>query len=123
MESADDNNNIKWAAIPLTIPLICKTLLKEQLNDWLFNNQVYASVKYDGTNVGRDENGLMYGRNKTIKVGTGSYQKTPLKMVEKINVVAIRAELVAQASISDELIDRIVVYGELMCNKDLFRYN
>jgi len=38
MESADDNNNIKWAAIPLTIPLICKTLLKEQLNDWLFNN-------------------------------------------------------------------------------------
>ena len=37
--------------------------------------------------------------------------------------MAIRAELVAQAGIPDELIDRIVVYGELMCNKDLFRYN
>jgi len=43
----------------------------------------------------------MYGRNKTIKVGIGSYQKTSLKIVEKINAVAIRAELVAQASISD----------------------
>jgi hypothetical protein len=46
---------------------------KEQLNDLFFKNLVYASVKYDGTNVGRDETGLMYGRNKTIKAGTGSY--------------------------------------------------
>ena len=56
---------------------------------------MYASVKYDGTNVGRDETGLMYGRNKTITAGTTLYQRTPLKMVEKIDVSAIRAELLS----------------------------
>jgi hypothetical protein len=65
----------------------------------------------------------MYGRNKTIKLGTSSYQKTSLKLVEKIDVQAIRAELVAQTGIPNEFIERLVVYGELMCNKDLFHYN
>lgn len=88
-----------------------------------FNTQIYASVKYDGTNVGRDETGLMYGRNKTIKSGTKSYQKTPLDKVEKINTAAIKALLVAKTGIPAEAIQTLVVYGELMCNKDLFRYN
>ena len=61
----DDTNNIKWASIPLSIPTLCR-MPKENLNDAIFNTQIYATVKYDGTNVGRDETGLMYGRNKII---------------------------------------------------------
>lgn len=72
MEGADDNNNLKWASIPLTIPTLCR-MPKDQLNDTVFNTQVFATVKFDGTNVGRDETGLMYGRNKTIKPKTKAY--------------------------------------------------
>lgn len=122
VESTDDDNQIKWASIPLAIPTFFR-MPRDQLNDALFNTQIYASVKYDGTNVGRDETGLMYGRNKTIKAGTKSYQKTSLDKVEKINTAAIKAELVAQTGIPVEAIETLVVYGELMCNKDLFRYN
>ena len=81
METILEDNDQKWASIPLTIPTICK-IRKEKLNDALFNCEVYASVKYDGTNIGRDETGLMFGRNKTIKAGTTLYQRAPLKMVE-----------------------------------------
>lgn len=65
----------------------------------------------------------MYGRNKTIKAKTKSYQKTPLENVEKIDSVAIKAQLLAQTGISEGAIETMVVYGELMCNKGLFRYD
>ena len=82
VESTNDDNNIKWAAIPLLIPTLYKMMPRDKLNDFLFYTQMYATVKYDGTNVGRDETGFMYGRNKTIKAGTKSYQKTPLDKAE-----------------------------------------
>jgi hypothetical protein len=37
MISNDDNNNLKWAAIPITIQALAE-MPKEQLNDLLFNN-------------------------------------------------------------------------------------
>ena len=122
MEGADDNNNMKWASIPLTIPTLCR-MPKEKLNQAIFETSVFATIKFDGTNVGRDETGLMYGRNKTIKAGTKAYQKAPLANVEKIDTVAIKKELLAQTGISEDAIQTIVVYGELMCNKGLYRYD
>jgi hypothetical protein len=60
---------MKWSPIPLLINDL-KTELRKlglgqecNMNDMLFNQSVAASYKYDGTNVGKDEHGLMYGRN------------------------------------------------------------
>jgi len=39
----------------------------------VFETPVALSQKYDGTNVGRDEDGMMYGRNKLISATTKSY--------------------------------------------------
>ena len=66
---------------------------------------------------------MMYGRNKLIKPNTKSYLKTPLKHVESINVQKIKAEILNASNISNDDIDNIVIYGELMCNKDLFKYD
>ena len=118
----EDDNTIKWASIPLIIPEIFR-MPKEKRNVMLFNTQVYASVKYDGTNIGRDTTGLMYGRNKVIKAGTKSYQKTPLASVEKIDTEKIFNELIKITSLHRDTVKNFVVYAELMCNKDLFDYN
>jgi hypothetical protein len=63
----------------------------KKLNDIFFNQKVVASVKYDGTNVGKNgETGAMYGRNKIIAPATKSYQKSSLKHVEKIDAKAVK---------------------------------
>jgi len=54
MVEQNDDNTIKWAAIPLTVHHLLKELPREELNDKIFNQSVFASIKYDGTNVGKD---------------------------------------------------------------------
>ncbi len=51
---------------------------KDLLNDFIFNTKISATIKYDGTNVGVDEYGMIYGRNKQIKPKTKQYLKTSL---------------------------------------------
>ncbi len=64
---------------------------KNLLNDYIFKNKIYSTLKFDGTNVGIDENGIMYGRNKLIKPNIKTYLKTPLLEVEKIKVDALKS--------------------------------
>ena len=97
----------------------------------------YATVKLDGTNVGKDSDGIMYGRRWTIPAGTESYQKTPLHDVYAADVGAVReavcaaltAAPVATATAGEMEREaaalaacRFVVYGELMCNAGLYDY-
>ena len=62
-------NEYKWTAIDLMIhafDLRNKELTDNAKNfykDKLFNRPVTLSEKYDGTNVGVDEHGVLYGRN------------------------------------------------------------
>jgi hypothetical protein len=112
---------LKWASIDLTIPYLCKLLPPEELNEVIFERPVYATIKYDGTNLGRDETGLMYGRNKTIQPDATAYQKTPLHHAKKMDAQAVKEALQKQASLEADWIGRLVVYGELMCN-NLFQY-
>ena len=120
MESIAENN-MKWAAIPLTIPTLInpKKFRKNDLNYLIFNKVYEASWKYDGTNVGKDPEGNMYGRNYMIAPTANSYQKTDLTFVKKLEVAPIRDEINALAGLK---LENIVVYGELMCNKKLYNY-
>lgn len=122
MEPTDDENNLKWAAIQLLIPTLTQKIKKEELNDYIFKHPAFASEKYDGTNVGIDTNGLMYGRNKTIPAKTKCYQKTDLSCVGEINSQKILTELASQTGINEASIQTFVVYGELMCNSGLYNY-
>lgn len=85
----DTDNMYRWPSIGLTIQKF-NCLLKEnkksyqEINDMIFKHPVFATVKYDGTNVGIDSDGLMYGRRKVIPKTTKAYQKTKLDFVQKI---------------------------------------
>ena len=61
-----DPNNYKWSSIDLTLHTF---KIKDYINrpdyliEKLFKKPVTLSEKYDGTNVGVDEFGNLYGRN------------------------------------------------------------
>lgn len=126
MEANDDDNIYKWPAIGLTVRNIGLKILKDKSEDIakvLFETPVFASVKYDGTNVAIDTEGLLYGRNKTIPSKTKSYQKTSLDCVRKIDSNLVLNEILDVTGIKAETIEKFLVYGELMCNKNLFGYS
>merc|ERR1711935_655519 len=54
---------------------------------------VIASIKYDGTNVGVDEDGLCYGRRHFLERGQKQYQNTSLKDLYTVDVGKVKAEI------------------------------
>merc|ERR1711957_425327 len=92
----------------------------EKINELLFQKTFSASSKYDGTNVGKDDKNIKYGRNQTIV--TPSYQKCSLDQLEKLNVNLIKENLLNLANIPTDIVERFNIYGELMCNKGMYDY-
>lgn len=117
-------NDMKWGSISLFLNDL-KNLIKkndhETLNNYLFKSSFAASCKYDGTNVGKDDKGTKYGRNQTII--TNSYQKVSLDQLDNLNVKAIKEDFLNLTGIESEKIERFNLYGELMCNSNLYDYS
>jgi hypothetical protein len=92
------------------------------INDYFCNRPIVASEKYDGTNVGKDEECAIYGRRQMIS--SESYQKTPLTEVRKVDTAKMKEDLFAEigADATEKDAFTMVAYGELMCNKGLFDY-
>lgn len=119
------NNDMKWGSIPLTVTLMLDdyNIPSNRLRQALFETPCSATQKYDGTNVGQDEHGVLYGRNHTIPADAQTYQKTPLaplRKVEAASILAIKTQVAKVAGVDPSHMDRFVVYGELMCNS---KYN
>jgi hypothetical protein len=119
--TADDDNMMKWSSIPLTLQVLLnkRSGYQTKINHLVFEVPFEASQKFDGTNVGKDCEGLMYGRNKMIPFSTGSYQKTNIDFVKKMNVNPVRDELNEVCGVQ---LNSFVLYGELMCNASLYNY-
>jgi hypothetical protein len=95
------------------------------LKDYFCARPVFVCEKYDGTNVGKDEENNMYGRRQMIAGGKGAlYQKTPLAAVEQLDTQKMKDDLFAEIGATEfqKNCFKMVVYGELMCNKGLFDY-
>lgn len=60
MEKVEDmDNGMKWSAIPLTIGKLFapKGISRKNLNHELFMRPVEGTHKFDGTNLGKDQDG------------------------------------------------------------------
>jgi hypothetical protein len=97
----------------------------QQINDYFCKAPVVATQKYDGTNVGKDETGAIYGRRQMIADTFGAtYQKTKLTAVSQVDTKKMKADLFAEigATVAEKESFTMVAYGELMCNHSLFDY-
>lgn len=136
-------NTLKWPSCENLIPKLFQHMnkkfeedpqhLTEKLVRRVFKTKVSASVKYDGTNFGKDEEKTLYGRNFTVAEEQASYQHTHLAFLRKEGELdvgkaksALEAELEREAN-ADGLVSlevaKLVVYGELMCNASLYDYD
>lgn len=69
-----NSNTIRWSSIELTVREMFQgyNVPRSELNAALFETACVATAKFDGTNVGKDERGVMYGRNLVIEPGAVS---------------------------------------------------
>ncbi|KAJ3236349.1 hypothetical protein HDU81_010840 [Chytriomyces hyalinus] len=77
----------------------------------------FAVEKIDGTNLGIDRSGELFGRRLQIESSAQVYQKTPLSTLRSLNVGALYDALVNQVSgsaLPQPAVFRL--YGELGCN-------
>jgi len=90
-----------------------------------------VSVKYDGTNLGKDKNGNFYGRRYKLDANIKKYQGVSLVPLYEIDVAAILADLLREVRDSPKVVETgaefpdpedFVVIGELMKHVDLFDY-
>eukprot|EP00755_Sulcionema_specki_P012055 Sspe_Gene.50417::Locus_28027_Transcript_1_1_Confidence_1.000_Length_1297::g.50417::m.50417 len=90
------------------------------LNHWCEEKggMVYATEKYDGTNVGCQHDGVIMGRRQLVTADT--YCKTSTSVVKKADVAAVKRAL---EDLLGEEVDRVVLYGELMCQPNYYEYS
>ena len=82
-------------------------------------NVCTATGKLDGTNVGIDINGALFGRRTPIPDQNESYQKTPLSNLRgrSSQVKALRAAIASVSGIPELETLPLMLYGELCVNK------
>jgi len=89
---------------------------KDSLHDFFLKNPCYATEKYDGTNVAKDDRGQLYSRRLLIEDKEDTFIETTLKKVKEANIADFRSKLQEVADLDKSVLDRCVVYGELICN-------
>lgn len=101
---------------------------------------VYAYEKIDGTNLGIQCDGRLYGRRYKLEEGSTSYQRIPLgdhnmpsqQTVQSIKVSLIKLliendddeEDISSINVNDINVDasQLLLYGELLCNPERYGY-
>ena len=95
---------------------------KEELEQIFLKIPVYATEKLDGTNKAKDDTGQLYARRIFITEDVKEWQKTSLDEVKKADVKKVKRELCKFADIHESNIEKLIVYGELVCNQ-FYDYN
>lgn len=119
IEDGNIKNYYKWQAIPRFHEYLLPDETEETLQlleKKLFETPVSMSQKLDGLCVGIDDQNTIYDNDQII-----SHAGTEFDAVAKIDVVALRNSLVQkELGIDAELIEKFVLYGELMCTESNF---
>ena len=76
-----------------------------------------ATEKLDGTNVGKDDEGNIYGRRLLIDKDKTSYQKVSLDRVKTADICKVKMEICKVLKIDETDLKKFLVFGELICNK------
>ena len=120
-------HNYQWGKTPNALNDFCnfyvsfkdpdgEEIRNKRLEKAFVNQKVFATEKLDGTNVGKDECGQMYGRRCPIGKESELYLKTSLMKVKQADIAKLKMYLCKEANISQKEIQKFLVYGELMCN-------
>jgi len=94
---------------------------RDSLHQVFLQQSCFATEKFDGTNVAKDDAGQIYSRRLLIDDASDTFIDTDLKKVKEANIKAFRNILVEVAGLDDAIVNKVVVYGEFICN-DYYDY-
>ena len=89
----------------------------DKLREILLETPAVATEKLDGTNVGKDDEGNIYGRRLLIDKDKTSYQRVSLDRVKTADVCRVKMEICKVLKIDETELRKFLVFGELICNK------
>ena len=85
--------------------------------DLFLNKPCFATEKYDGTNIAKDDGGQIYSRRLLIGEGQEEFLDTNLKKVKEANVLDFRNMFLDSAEVDITNVIKFVSYGEFICNQ------
>eukprot|EP00820_Chromera_velia_P021812 Cvel_30316.t1-p1 / transcript=Cvel_30316.t1 / gene=Cvel_30316 / organism=Chromera_velia_CCMP2878 / gene_product=hypothetical protein / transcript_product=hypothetical protein / location=Cvel_scaffold4302:9238-9941(+) / protein_length=234 / sequence_SO=supercontig / SO=protein_coding / is_pseudo=false len=86
---------------------------------------VYVFEKLDGTNVGVDDRGNVFGRRQVVQKGATEYMHTSLKCLPSLDQLTGVFGKLMDILLKDQppsVVLRGALYGELMCNPGRYGY-
>lgn len=103
-------------------PVLNKVLRwkRSDIDAFFTNENATATTKLDGTNVGIDHDGNLYGRRTRIASDATHYQKCPIDALRgrAPEIISLRTKLAKMTGFDGKLDDcPLVLYGELCCNR------
>ena len=75
------------------------------------------SIKFDGTNIAKDNDGTLYSRRFVMEKEAKKFQHTSLEEVTKADIQLVKRLILKEAGIEDTLISKTITFGELICNR------
>ena len=76
------------------------TFLLEKLRAFILTALIFVTTKFDGSNIGKDEEGVIYSRRLILPRGEKKFLKTDLKMVKEANIERFKNILLESLGLS-----------------------
>jgi len=90
---------------------------KDRIVQFFLHTPCFATEKYDGTNIAKDDTGQIYSRKLLIDKGQDEFIDTKLTKVQEANVDGFKERVLEAAKLDKSVLNKFVVYGEFICNK------
>jgi hypothetical protein len=88
----------------------------ERLPKFFLQTPCFATEKYDGTNICKDDEGMIFSRRYLIDPDQEEFIKTSLGKVKEADILKFKNRIMEVAGLDVNVISKCLVYGELMCN-------
>ena len=72
----------------------------DKLRAFVLATGIFASVKFDGSNIGKDEEDVIYSRRLILPAGEKQFLKTDLKRVKEANIERFKNMLLESVGLS-----------------------
>jgi len=114
---ATERHNHQWEHTENFLSGLAYLSNSEKLDVFLQETPCTASIKYDGTNIAKDDEGTLYSRRFVMDKEATKFQHTSLDEVKKADIQLVKRLLLTEADIEETLITKTITYGELICNR------
>merc|ERR1711872_279937 len=116
-EMSTDKNEYQWASTENAYAFITLHVVKNKNQDpekIFLNTPCFVTEKYDGSNLAKDDVGIIYSRRFALGDDEQEFIKTSLKKVREADIKLFKTVLVENTGLELDNIVKCIVYGEFI---------